>query len=322
MKKLSALFLASVLFLSSCATSIKVQILRPAQLEINNAKTIAVLPFKTSTSQDDSTSFIGAVIQIIDLFVNNTNASADENNIVNYVTSSLEDGLASSAYITLVSSSSVSAAITNQTEVPVDVYLTGRISSFKTDIDKGYRTETDKKGNKKKIRTYTREAQITIRYQVINAKTNTVISSKSRSYSSSSSSYDDRSDVPSAYSILKSSLSTFVRTILHEVQPYVETKSFTFLETKDENMKEAKKLVKKDINAAYLMYMNIYQQQALFEAGYNAALIIQAQGKLAEAKTMMETLCSTYNDSRAFKALSDINNEIYQAERLQGQIGK
>ena len=61
---------------------------------------------------------------------------------------------------------------------------------------------------------------------------------------------------------------------------------------------------------------------ALVEAGYNAAVLQLALGNLNTAKEIMEELYNKSFDKRAVDALSDINNEIYQAQRLKNQIEK
>ena len=88
-------------------------------------------------------------------------------------------------------------------------------------------------------------------------------------------------------------------------------------------MKNADKLAKKNcITESYDEFIRIYRETELFEAGYNAAVLQLALGNLNTAKEIMEELYNKSFDKRALDALSDINNEIYQAQRLKNQIEK
>lgn len=316
----------------SCATTLTVQVKRPAQLDLNGAKTIAVLPFRPYQikSSTDAFSFI-----IETLFLDYDKCNPDEKKCLDRLKNEIENSLSKSPYISLINSSEVQRAVKNNYLNPADVYLTGEVIDFyindiphKTKYPVDY-YDIDEEGNKKK-RTeykekteYSRSVRLEFVYQVVDSSNGKVISHKSADISSESSYYDRKSELPSAYSILENKIVNLAIKILQELQPYTVNKSIKLLKDKSKNpdMKNADKLAKKNfIEESYNEFIRIYKETELFEAGYNAAALQLALGKLNVAKDMMEELYEKTHDQRALNALSDINNEIFLAQRLKNQI--
>ena len=316
----------------SCATTVTVQVKRPAQLDLNGAKTIAVLPFRPYQINDvvDVFSFI-----IDTIFFDYDKCNPDEKKCLDRLKNEIEIALSKSPYISLINSSEVQRAIKNNYLNPADVYLMGEVINFcindiphKTNVKVDY-YDIDEEGNKKK-RTeyeekteYSRNVRLEFVYQVVDSSTRKVISYKSVNISNESYYYDSKSKLPSAYSILENRIVGLAKKILQDLQPYTVNKSISLLKDKSKNpdMKYADKLAKnKLINESYDEFIRIYKETELFEAGYNAASLQLALGNLYTAKQMMEELYIKTHDQRAIEALSDINNEITQAQRLKNQI--
>ena len=73
------------------------------------------------------------------------------------------------------------------------------------------------------------------------------------------------------------------------------------------------------IDQAQQKFEQIYYEDGNFAAGYNSALLLEALGRLDEAKQQMEELVSLTGDRKAINALKNIEYEIHQQERLQEQ---
>ena len=71
---------------------------------------------------------------------------------------------------------------------------------------------------------------------------------------------------------------------------------------------------------SYNIFLKIYNDSGYFEAGYNAAMILMAMGQLNEAKSLINNVYENTGNIKALEALSDIENEIKQAKRLENQI--
>ena len=86
-------------------------------------------------------------------------------------------------------------------------------------------------------------------------------------------------------------------------------------------MKKADKLAKDGyLRDSYNIFLKIYNDTNYFEAGYNAAMILMAMGQLNESESLMNNVYENTGNIKALEALSDIENEINQAKRLEKQI--
>ena len=310
--------------LSGCATNVSTQVMRPAQFDLNGAKSISVLPFSVSGVKniDSSGYFIVDIINIASAIANK--AEPDETKIANYITSELTTKISQSGYYDLVSSSAVSSAIERGSVPPVDAYLTGKIVNFTHNTSS--RTEkkyTDKEKDEYYYETYyKRTVDLALQYQVIDAKTNRVLATRNRSYSAYSSESTDKTNLPSSYSIIDDKLDTFVSQIMKEIEPYAETVHIKLLKYKGsdpymDTAYEFLKLGNKD--DARDLYLEVYEKTGDFTAGYNAAMLLEAEGNLDEARILLATLVRETGNKKAVKALSSVEYEITQRDKLRAQ---
>lgn len=332
------LVLASVITLSlaltSCATSVGFRITRPAELDLNGAKTIAVLPFKPYAYYNSIEGANGVDVAIRTFFQALDKSGPDEQRAINYLHNYIEEGLSSSPYIKVVSADSVQVALKEGYINPADVYLTGEIINYyvteKKSLEKIKVSDADPETGKKAEYIFedrfSRYVEFDYRYMIIDSATEKVISSKKTTIHLTSSKYNYQRDLPSAYSIIQSSLASQGNQILRELQPYVITKSVRLIEDKSKDkelhkqMKNAHKLAKDGHTTdSYNEFTRIYKETDLFEAGYNAALLQEALGNLSTAEKLMSALYEKNRDSRAANALDDIRYEIRQAKRLKSQ---
>jgi len=327
--------LALLSIFTSCATKIYYDVTRPAELDLNGAKTISVLPIKPYEYFHVRSDTAAMEIVLASFFGILDSASYDERRAIDYLQTSLEKGLIASPYIDVVSSESVQNAIARGYINPADVYLTGEITYYnvrdrveteKVEVEDKRAALYDSEGRKQKLYTYKdyyyREVTFDFRYQIVDSSNNRILSYEKVSYNNYSGRYSSQRDLPSPYSLMQNDLNRVVNRILKEVQPYVVTRSVSLLEDKgkDPDMKNANQLAKDhNYKDSYKLYSKIYNEKELFEAGYNAAVIQQAFGNFTEAEEMMSELYEKTYDSRASKALSDIRYEINQAKRFQQQ---
>ena len=324
--------LISLVFIS-CATTVDVKITRPAHLDLNGAKTIAVLPIKPYAYYKNSNTSIGKKILITSFYQLFDISDPDEQLAIDSLQTQIEKGLLDSPYINIVSSASVENAISKGLLNPADVYLTGEVTYFDVDDEKSEERKQVKaaKGDQKaeyKIETrWRRTVTMNFRYQVVDSLTEQVISYNEMRLQNNSSKYDTKRSLPDAYSIIESDLRTASRKILQELQPYVVTKSIKLLKikTKDNDLKArvkaADELAKNNkIKEASDRFQDIYEDTGIVEAGYNAAILQEALGNLSVAESMMIEVYDANPDSRVAKGLTDIRNEIGMANRLKNQI--
>ena len=328
----SALALVFFSFVS-CASTVNVRLTRPANLDLNGAKTIAVLPIKPYAYYREYDVNFGVELLINTFYQLFDVPDPDEQAIIRTLRSTIESGLAQSPYIKLIDSDEVERAQKNGYLNPADVYLTGEVAYFKIS-DRSYDEKKLVKaasGNELalyQVFTYwVRDVDFIFRYQIVDSSTNRVISHSEVKCSDSSSSYERRRDLPSAYDLIEYKIRYAAKSILKELQPYTVTKSISLLDTKtkDKELKAsfkaadelARNSMLKDSSQAF---SKIYEETGMVEAGYNAAILQEALGNLSLAERMMSELYENCPDSRVAKGLEDIRYEIKQAERLNKQI--
>ena len=327
-------FFSLVVFIfASCATTVNVQLTRPAQLDLNGARTIAVLPIKPSHYYKEYETTIGKQIVINTFYQIFNIKDPDEQLAIDSLYSQIEHGLLQSPYIKLVSSDAVEKSIKRGTLNPADVYLTGEVTYYDV-YDR--RSEERKqiraaRGNQKAEYAYVtywrREVTFNFRYQIVDSSNNEIISYNEVRCQDTSSKYESRRALPSAYSLVEYEIRSAARKILQELQPYTVTKSIKLLEskTKDkalkERMKAADELAENSmVSKASEEFSKIYKESDLMEAGYNAAILQEALGNLSEAERMMLEVYEKHPDSKVANGLADIRYEINQANRLKKQI--
>ena len=329
------LFSAICFLFFSCATTVKVQLTRPAQLDLNGAKTVAILPFKPSSYYREYESSPGIEITVYTFYQIFDIKLPDEQLTIDSLHSQIERGLVNSPYIKLVSSDSVEKALRKGTLNPADVYLTGEVAYFKIHDDYSEERKMIKPAQGDSLAEYQifhywkREVYFTFRYQIVDSSTDKVIAYNEYRCNTASSKYESKKSLPTAYSLLESNIRAASRKILKELQPYTVTKSIKLLETKTkdkalkERMKAADKLADdKHLSEASKEFQTIYEETGTVEAGYNAAILQEALGNLSEAESMMLEVYQQNPDNRVLKGLNDIRYEINQANRLQKQINR
>lgn len=313
---------AAVVLLASCATSVPVTVTRPAELDLHGAKTVSVLPFQISDDKDlqhTNSSFVNVLLALDYLLRDD-----DKNEVecANYLSTQLTSKLSESTYLTLVDADVVKTALAKGKKAPVDVYLTGKISNFKYGVDdKDVKEKED--DEEFYVTYYSRWVRATIVYEVVDSKTNQIIAYREKEINQKSTEQKKYNDVPSVFSTVKNDLNQLTTQIMKEIQPYQETKYLSLLKDKTKNpeLKLANSLAKEGmVVESRQKYYAVYKSENNFEAGYNAAKLLQAEGKLEESKKLMTELVNKFGDKRAISGLRDIQYEIDQSAKLQNQL--
>ncbi len=309
----------------SCSTTVSTDITRPAELDLEGVNSVSLLPFKTSSEMDLNANGSKPVYSFYDYFdkyQTQYSKMNDEFDIVNALDSKLYTKMSIASDLTLVDPSAVERAFRSKKELPVDIYVTGGITAFSSVIESEITERTTKQG-KIPIERYWRELKLSLLYQIVDTNTNTVLSNQEFDYSAKSSKEYILDDVDTTFTLAEPKINAFVSEIMKEFLPYEEEKSLTLLSHKDSAMKEAEKIAKKgQLGLAKNKYLSLYNSKDYFEAGYNAALLLQAMEEYEDAKTVMSNVYKRFGDKRAKTALKDIENDIESANRLKNQLKK
>lgn len=308
MKKiiLALLSTLSIFMLISCSTTVSSTVTRPAELDMHGARTIAILPFQEYSPSG---------------FLAGNSSEKDRKECCDYISTELEERLADVEYYTLESSTRVKVAIEKGRTPPVEVYITGYINRFNDKVSVSEHKSKNDDDEEIIEYVYTRDIDLDLVYQIVDATSNVVLHKNSKSFNASDRAYSKRTLKP-AFDLIRPDLDSFVSDLLKKIQPYEEKVYYTLLESKskDPEMKLAMKLANNNqIDAACDKFLSIYEETGDFTAGYNAAILLEAMGDLHEARDIMKYLADETADKRALKALKNINNEIELSEKLEQQ---
>lgn len=303
MKKTHLLFILSLIFLfSSCATNISVRVQRPAELDLSYAETIAVI----STTPK---------LDFWDYFF--YDAEYEEYEIAETLVSLLESRIITSNYFTLIDSNQANYSIKNGLKPTSDVYITVNINELNTEI----KIEEYKKNDIITLKYY-RTLNFNLTYQIVDSKTSVILKKAQESFSCESDKVDNEKDVQTAKYLAENKLSSFISKFMKQITPYTEQKTLTLLKDKTKNpqMEYADKLAKDGrLTLAYKEFLEIYNSTGMYEAGYNAAIILVAQERYEEASELMSDVYRTSGNLKARDAIKEIQFEIQSRDKLQKQ---
>lgn len=304
-RSFGGLLICIPLLLTSCATSVSFPVERPAEIDSRGATSIAIIPFSSGNMEP---------------FYYNHNT--DTKTIVNYIQEQFQQRILRSGFFSLISSQGLPNKSSSSSTFS-DLRIQGNIYNFSNKVKK-IPIETEDK--KKKLYLYKREVSLSVKYELVYSKTNEILYSTTQHIEEESSEYASSREVPSCFTLISSDLSGRINTITKKLMPYTTTRHLSLLKykTKDPEIKEAMdtahKLTKQGLYPlAQSAFMNMYQQQGIFEAGYNAALLLEATGQLETAEQLMLQLFVATNNKKAEKALKELQKEIRYAQRLQYQ---
>ena len=315
---LGALLLSALL--TSCATSVRVKVTRPAELDMRGAKTIAVLPFQPSNAKLFRGR--GTKNDLLGLFINFMTVDPQENDCIRYLDKELLKHLLGAEELKVVEADRVKNALEKGEEPPCDVYLTGKVENFHTKLKSHERKCKDDEDNVYYETFYTLKVLMDISYQIIDTKTYEVIAFREVTIDVESYDFETPGYAPRPIEVIESNLKRLAKDISQQVQPYDEYVDLVLLDDKEKNEenKLANKLADEGlIEESLEKYENFYKKTGNFVAGYNAALLLQARGQLEDARNLMKELVDKTADKRAITQLSKIDFEIEQAEKLQSQ---
>ncbi|MBO4729036.1 MAG: hypothetical protein J5631_11490 [Spirochaetaceae bacterium] len=276
MRRLSAvLILVSILcLLSSCATinsSKTVSGVHPANVDLNGAKSITVMPFTVDSKAQ----------------LSGQTGAAEAQTAADYIRECLIAELEKSKNLKYKTSGA-------------DVAISGRITK--------YIVETEKTGTGSG---FIRSVVAAVEYDIQNTKSSAILAKNNTSISAESKAYAAEKRLPAAYTLIEPKLPRISTVILQDVQPYTIVNRISLIKVKrNRAMRRAYKLFAEGrYSDSMQSYLEIYKNTNLFEAGYNAARLMQIKGDLESAKKLSTELFTKFKDTRAANVLHEIENQ-------------
>lgn len=334
-KKFAILFVILTGLFCSCTTTVKYKVSRPAKLSTYGIQTIAVLPYEPKSEK--STSASPQAVYSMEKLYNRICTTIVNENYCSLVDSTAFKEAESKAelcdaYITF----SVS-----QFYVYENFYLDdGSIYQWSSDLSKKSFYNIDDYGRALPVPLYvienstansavqfssdtnvSRHVDMMFSYNVIDSSTNKVIAMEDFVISADSDEYKFGSVLPEASSIIENQLNIYVSKIVSNFQPYTEDKANSLIsDSKNENMKEAKRLAAKgneeNIRAAKKIYFNEYSLNKNLDAAYNFSVLCLSLNEINEAFWVMKTVCSESDNYKYKELLEQLEKELYYQNAL------
>ena len=318
-KTLLILGLISTFIFSGCRTPLTIDMLRPAEFDIQDSSSITVMPFLTAEILENYLMEKDVETVLINRINNFPSVSAtakkDEQRICQILTEEIADTFTKTAYFKVVDNN----PLTNKTSV-ADLYLIGGFTYFNSAIKAQNHKEILKNGDEKNTKYYWKTMDFEIVYQLYDTKRETVVGSQQIKYEFETAKSTSPYELQDVSEVVKSPFSVLASDIIKKCQPYYEKKNLQLLFHKDTRMKTASTFAEnKNYQRAYVEFKNLYERSKYFEAAYNAAILLEAQSDLTGAYQEMYELFKATQDKRALRALKDMKTEIDKEEKLYSQ---
>ena len=313
MKKTFAFVLSAFILLAlfaACTTTVSGEFERPAGLDMNGARSVAVLDFRVQDNWKH------------DIWNGRNNyyrKEREKEQIADYLATNLQKRIAKEGYLSLASPIEAEKALLNRSTPPCDAYVSGSITNYEDRIE--HRVKEDDDGKERVF--YTRRVSFTITYSILDAASGKELGYKKFNASGSSYESERRRDLPDPISLVRSDLDRSLREMTRYISPYKEREYYSLIkDKKNPTMEKAYKLASDgDLSQARGIYSEYFEASGSYKAGYNAAMILQAQGKLDEAKKLLDDVYQRNPDGKIKNALRNLNSELDYADRLKIQKG-
>lgn len=293
----------------SCGSSVKIKVLKPAEINMADMRKISILPFDYTPTGIDSFGdfFVHVLADSIDL-------QSRENRYLKesaaYATDKVVDTLHHTGYFQIINagpvqdiktfSSQKSRAVEIGAKLGVDAILIGKIN--KGNCKRlSFNKEESHNGKKNQVPWIRQKCDFAISYQVINTTTDTIIARKHYSRHKESEVVEyNKFSLPEPDEIFKSFIDDFLPEIARQLAPYTVLESRKLLKDETENpfLGRAFELIDSEqYEEAQIMFYKQWQNTGNPVAGYNAAILNEALGKMDKAIEIMAQLEQRHQDA-------------------------
>lgn len=349
MKKVLYLLVFVVLFLTGCATSVDVHYLQPSEIDMGQARNIAIastIPYKGRTGGRDYIRFSNFV-DYNWFFRSSYSDMRLKDRVAEYATRELEDTLEDTGYFNILDrrttdtilSAGKSGFDTNSMfiEKGVEAVIIPRISGM--DIDEFiYRTETIKKvydpstEKEVEVKEYkyflSQIVSLDFEYSIISTKTEQIVATKRFSKTIYNedvpvkylSRYNSEFDL---YNMFRRCIDSFQGSIVKQLVPLGRSTSISLMENKpkDKSIEVAYNLVKEgNIIGAKELFLEHYNATGFIPSGYNSALLSASIGDFNTAISELKVVLKNSSNSEVYNLLSKLQEFRKKTEKAEDQI--
>jgi len=325
-KTMTPLIAVSLFLITACATSIRLAVNRPPNLNTAGIKRIAVMPFEAGASAGRE--------------------------MAQYATGVATKRIQEMNYFTLVDSSEIERLKrSNQNlENYIDAQFVGRITRINIDNETSTGSYKNKNGDVTYYTDYITKVEIELNYSLVLARDSRIIgpvykrSSKSSSnrenspssqellaaaidekLNKNSRSFSSKENYPPSSTLLMAAIDEQLRYLAHDLAPYtvIETRTFAEEKTNDKVLKEEMKNALAQVKAgnyksALEAYLDIYSRYKNIAAAVNSSILYESFGEVQTAADFMQRVYNETGNPKARETFAYLNKILQDQAIIAG----
>jgi len=292
--------LALAAILTSCATTVTVQVQQPPVWNTLGIQRIAVMPFTISSN---------TTLQRRAAFL---------------LTRVSRSRIRAVKRFTLIDSEEIQRVreAKGNVENYADAFFSGQVISAASQDSLERDSRRDKEGNVVRYTVYKRDVQLSFNFTLTRTGDAQVMGTETMIFSNSYSS-EDRKSLKSAEELMRGMVQKNMAGIAHYLAPYVvtERRKFEPVLIKDKAIKERAKnasalVRKRNYKSAQEAFLGIYRDTGSFAAAYNAGLLLELQGDIEGAALFMQSLFDETGSQKAALSVARLQKAMDNAGLL------
>ncbi len=336
MKQTLIILILPLFLITGCGPAVKLKRLKPAEIDMSSMRRLAVLDFEYSNRgyRTAADLIVGIIAHSIGV---DAGSSSDAREAASYATEQLIGALASTHYFKLIDASKLYSAgprtpeaIRQQCrELGIDALLTSRLDSAECNLSDLAKEETVTHPETKQKMVVTtpwkqQSCELLLSYRIIRPSDSSIVAQKSFSeYRYNSVPLDQVESLPDPTFLLYQMIDVIIPEIPRQLVPYTVTEIRFLKEDKsyDPEMKKARTLAEAgDITKARQLYYQRWQATHNIAAGYNAAVLFEAEGKLERALKLLDEMITKTGDSSVTRERRRVARALEEKKAAEKQL--
>lgn len=338
MRRLAAFLVpvAGLCLLCSCATTIPVAVTKPAEINMAGNRVVAVLDFRYPEEAGLSAGdlFRWAITRLTG--IETYRHKSVEQRVAEYATTQVITTLLDTGHFQLVSPRQVASVMQGRIDAwtsPIDVgravgaqaIITGELFQLDSDeerwLEDTVRVDPDTGEETEVYTRWTgRKVEVGMSYQVVNTGSGRVVASRSfRGADEAEQPEVRRVWLPSAEDMYKSVIDTFMPVLARQLAPYTvrERRSLMRDRSRDPRVEQGQELARARLyEEALQVFLQAWRESGNVAAGYDAAILYEALGRLEEAIAQMQEVARATGDRRALDAVRRLQAARQERQRV------
>lgn len=343
-KLIFPVLLLAVFIIMSCGPSVTMQVMKPSEVNMGGARTIAIFevdyPRKGAASISSERDLLIALLAKT-LEMNVPEEDTVERRIGRYTTDNLVTTLLEAEYFDILSPKDVSQKMIGAdnpnlgaTDIGLllgaDAIIMGSVDVMESEDETYDKTVTKydstlKKNVTSKVPYVKRTARLVFSYRVILTNDGRMLASKSFDKTETDEQpVEKRANLQKPESLYQRIVDEIMPTIRKQIAPYTVNEYWFLMKdkTKDARMEQANNFVNGSLyDKALDLFLTVWQENENVAAGYNAAIMFYALGDIDTALEMMERVLDKYPEKDVMNGYTRLKDAKSEMEQVADQMG-